>query len=173
MLILQNSKLRDDLKKFVKIFDENTHDFGYYLVIYDFLEYLDRTLKLEKIAKELKKETQPLKKSVSINGLFLLLEKYECDLSILDDINSCYLFLDIVRDTLIDFQGKGSKTSIEFKLTKTIQPKRAKEVFKLALNALCNYIFDILDKEVFLSLANKASNDDLWFSEEKSVKSWK
>ncbi|MBL7058734.1 hypothetical protein ISS03_05400 [Patescibacteria group bacterium] len=169
MLNLQNSKLRGDLKKFVKLFDENTHDFGYYLIIYDFLEYLDKVSELEKIIRKLKKETKALKKSVSINGLFLLLEKSEYDISILDDIGSSYLLLDITRDTLNNFKNKKSKTKIEIRLNKTMSSKRAKEVFDLALNAICNHCFDLLDKESFLGLTNKANDDDLWFSEEKSL----
>ena len=169
MLNLQNSKLRGDLKKFVKLFDENTHDFGYYLIIYDFLEYLDKVSELKKKIRKLKKETKALKKSVSINGLFLLLEKPEYDISILNDIGSSYLLLDIARDNLNNFKNKKSKTSVELRLNKTMQSKRSKGVFGLALSTICNHCFDLLDKESFLGLADKVNSDDLWFSEEKSL----
>jgi len=68
MLVAKNRRLKQDLKKLVSSFSEDTHNFGCYLIIYDFLEYLDKTLKLQKIMEKLKKESQVLQKSVSINN---------------------------------------------------------------------------------------------------------
>ena len=49
MLSLQNNKLKNDLNEFVNVYDKNTNDFGYYLVIYDFLEHIDNAIELQYI----------------------------------------------------------------------------------------------------------------------------
>ena len=170
----QNQKLKYELKAIIKPWDEELNDFAHYLIIYDFLDYVDKNSKLEKIMKPVEKESQKLQKSVSIqNGLFLLFENNVPEdfknLDFLSNVSLCYLLLNIVRKSLNDFSKKDAK--IEKRLDKTIKGVKAKNIFKIALKNLIGHISDQLDKGDFLSLKrkNQTTEEAIYFNEEKSL----
>jgi len=175
MLVIQNKKLKLELKELIKPFTDDINNFKRHRIIYEFLERLNKEKKLKKVIKELKTETKIKQKSVlTKDGFFYCLKTKklnEIDLKISANLWLCYSSLATIHKALKKYkkvEDKKEKLKLEKYLDDVMSNYQNKQIFELSLWAISNHIFDLLDKEIFLS-CEKIDKNILRFDEVKSL----
>lgn len=105
--------------------------------------------------------------SSSNGGFFHFFKEGETELSA--NLQLCYSLLQAIYQSMQKFRQLKIRTETEYVLDGLISDFSNRQILGFSLWALSNYIFDCLDKEIFLSSAPQKDNATLRFDEARSL----